>query len=281
MSGTLKDKKTLVTGAASGIGRATALAAARDGAQLFLTDINEDGLKETADLAVDVGGTVAYFKALDISDYDAVTEFATEVHSQVESLDVVMNIAGISAWGTVENLEHHHWKSLVDVNLMGPIHVIENFIPPMIKAGKGGNLVNVSSAAGLLALPWHAAYSASKYGLRGVSEVLQFDLKRHHISVHLVVPGAVKTPLVDSFVVVGVDKEDPRVKRYMHEFEKRAISPNTAADAIMKGIEKDRFLVYTSRDIQFGYWWARKFAPPYNWLMQKANDRFSRFLPPA
>lgn len=281
MSGKLNDKKTLVTGAASGIGRATAVAAARDGAQLFLTDINEDGLKETVDLVIDAGGTVGLAKALDISDYDAVTEFAGEVHGGFGSMDVVMNVAGISAWGTVENLEHHHWKSLVDVNLMGPIHVIENFVPPMIKAGRGGNLVNVSSAAGLLALPWHAAYSATKYGLRGVSEVLRFDLKRHRISVHLVVPGAVKTPLVDSFVVVGVDKEDPRVKRYMHEFEKRAISPETAAAAIMNGIAKDRFLIYTSRDIQFGYWWARKFAPPYNFLMQKANDRFSRFLPPA
>lgn len=281
MSGTLNDKKTLVTGAASGIGRATAIAAAREGADLFLTDINEDGLKATVDLVVDAGGTVSHFAALDISDYDAVTELATEIHSEFGSMDIVMNIAGISAWGTVENLEHHHWKSLVDVNLMGPIHVIENFVPPMIKAGRGGNLVNVSSAAGLLALPWHAAYSASKYGLRGVSEVLKFDLKRHRISVHLVVPGAVKTPLVDSFVVVGVDKEDRRVQRYMREFEKRAISPETAADAIIAGIKKDRFLVYTSNDIRFGYWWARKFAPPYNFLMQKANDRFSRFLPPA
>ena len=81
---------------------------------------------------------------------------------------------------------------MVDINLMGPIHVIEGFLPPMVAAGRGGHLVNVSSAAGLVALPWHAAYSASKYGLRGLSEVLRFDLARHRIGVSVVVPGAVK-----------------------------------------------------------------------------------------
>ena len=66
-----------------------------------------------------------------------------------------------------------------------------------------------------------------------------------------------------------------------HAFEKRAVSPEKAADAILTGIEKNKILVYTSNDIRFGYWWARKFAPPYEYVMQKANDRFSRFLPPA
>ena len=75
---------------------------------------------------------------------------------------------------------------------------------------RGGHLVNVSSAAGLVALPWHAAYSASKYGLRGLSEVLRFDLARHRIGVSVVVPGAVKTPLVQTVEIAGVDREDPR-----------------------------------------------------------------------
>ena len=121
-----------------------------------------------------------------------------------------MNIAGVSAWGTVSTLTHQHWKSMVDINLMGPIHVIESFVPPMVAARKGGHLVNVSSAAGLVALPWHAAYSASKYGLRGLSEVLRFDLARNRIGVSVVVPGAVKTPLVQTVQIAGVDRDDPR-----------------------------------------------------------------------
>ena len=124
-----------------------------------------------------------------------------------------MNIAGVSAWGTVDQLTHQHWKSMIDVNLMGPIHVIETFIPPMVAAGRGGHLVNVSSAAGLVALPWHSAYSASKFGLRGLSEVLRFDLARHRIGVSVVVPGAVKTPLVQTVQIAGVDRDDPRVRR--------------------------------------------------------------------
>ncbi len=142
-------------------------------------------------------------RAFDISDYDAVDKFAADIHAEHPAMDVVMNIAGVSAWGTVSTLTHQHWKSMVDINLMGPIHVIETFVPPMVAARKGGHLVNVSSAAGLVALPWHAAYSASKYGLRGLSEVLRFDLARHRIGVTVAVPGAVKTPLVQTIQIVG------------------------------------------------------------------------------
>ncbi|MEV6070242.1 SDR family oxidoreductase [Nocardia sp. NPDC052001] len=276
---TFSSRKTLITGAASGIGRATALAAARKGARLVLTDVNSDGLAATVDEIRAAGGVVDYAQAMDVSDYDAVTAFAGKVHDQVGSLDVVMNVAGISTWGTVENLEHKHWKRLVDVNLMGPIHVIENFVPPMIAAGRGGALVNVSSAAGLMAFPWHAAYSASKFGLRGVSEVLRFDLERHDISVHLVVPGAVDTPLVQSVDVIGVDRDDPRIQAWIKRFRRHAKKPEQVADSILRGVEKGRYLIHTQFDIRFGYWWVRKFAWPYEFAMRRANALFTTFLP--
>lgn len=275
----LNGKKTVITGTASGIGRATALAAGRDGARLVLTDLNSEGLTETVELVRAAGGVVEYSRALDISDYDAVTEFAKDVHEQLGTLDVVMNVAGVSAWGTVENLEHRHWKQMVDVNLMGPIHMIENFVPPMVRDGKGGALVNVSSAAGLLAFPWHAAYSASKYGLRGLSEVLRFDLERHDIDVHLVVPGGVNTPLVNSVQIAGVDRDNPRIQKWVGRFQEHAVPPERVAAAILKGIAKKHFIVYSSFDIRFGYWWARKFAWPYEYCMRRANDLFNSFLP--
>ncbi|RDI66748.1 SDR family oxidoreductase [Nocardia pseudobrasiliensis] len=271
-------KKTLITGAASGIGRATALAAARAGAELVLTDIDAEGLADTVETIGREGGKVLVSRALDISDYEAVREFAEEVHSRHGSLDVVMNIAGVSAWGTVENLEHRHWRRLVDVNLMGPIHIIETFVPPMVRAGRGGALVNVSSAAGLLAFPWHAAYSASKYGLRGASEVLRFDLERHGITVHLVVPGAVNTGLVDTVEIAGVDRDDPRIQRYTKRFQQHAAPPEKVAGQILRGIEKNRFMIHTSFEVRFGYWWARKFAWPYEFAMRRANDLFNSFL---
>lgn len=273
---TLAGRTVLITGAASGIGRATAKAAAAAGAHLVLTDLHPDALDTSvAEIGAD-GGSVVYHQAGDISDHDWVRSFANQVDAEVGVMDVVMNIAGVSAWGTVENLEHRHWRTMVDVNLMGPIHIIECFVPQMVRRGQGGHLVNVSSAAGLLALPWHAAYSASKFGLRGVSEVLRFDLRRHGIGVSLVCPGGVDTPLVDSVDIVGINRDDRRVKAAINHFHKSAVTPEKAADAILKGVRKNHFLVYTSFDIRFGYWWSRKFALPYEIAMRVANDQFDR-----
>ncbi len=211
--------------------------------------------------------------ALDISDHEAVMAMAAEAHADRPCVDVVMNIAGISTWGPVERLEHEHWRRQVEVNLMGPISVIEGFIPPMIRAGRPGQLVNVSSAAGLFGLPWHAAYSASKFGLRGVSEVLRFDLRRHDIGVTLVCPGGVDTPLVATVDIVGVDRAAPGLRKLVEDFRRRAVGPEVVAEAIIDGIEHDRYLVFTSRDIQVGHWLQRTFEPAYALTMRRLNDR--------
>lgn len=274
-------KRCFLTGAASGIGRATALKLAAGGAELFLTDRDAHGLELTVADARSLGGTVSAYRALDIADYDAVAQFAADVHSTHPAMDVVMNIAGVSAWGTVSTLTHQHWRSMVDVNLMGPIHVIECFVPPMVLAGRGGHLVNVSSAAGLVALPWHAAYSASKYGLRGLSEVLRFDLARHRIGVSVVVPGAVKTPLVQTIHIAGVDREHPQVQRWTDRFTGHAVSPEHVADRILAGVRRNRYLVYTSPDIRALYLFKRVAWWPYSVAMRQVNVLFTRALRPA
>lgn len=274
-------KRTLVTGAASGIGRATALRLAAQGAELFLTDRDADGLAQTVADARALGARVPTHRALDIADYDAVAAFARDIHATHPSLDVVMNIAGVSAWGTVDRLSHEQWTKMVSINLMGPIHVIESFVPPMIAAGRGGHLVNVSSAAGLVALPWHAAYSASKYGLRGVSEVLRFDLARHRIGVSLVVPGAVKTPLVDTVEIAGVNRDDPKVARWVDRFSGHAVSPERAAEKILAGVAKNRYLIYTSQDIRALYAFKRLAWWPYSVVMRQVNVVFTRALRPS
>ncbi|WNG89370.1 SDR family oxidoreductase [Mycobacterium sp. ITM-2016-00317] len=273
-------KRCLITGAASGIGRATALKLAAQGAELFLTDRDADKLALTVADARALGGVVAAHRALDISDHDAVAGFGADIHATHPAMDVVMNIAGISAWGTVDKLTHRDWKSLVDVNLMGPIHVIETFVPPMVKAHRGGHLVNVSSAAGIVALPWHAAYSASKYGLRGLSEVLRFDLARHRIGVSVVVPGAVRTPLVNSVHIAGVDRDDPNVQKWTGRFSGHAVSPEFAADKILQGVLANRYLVYTSNDIRALYLFKRTMWLPYSITMKQVNVLFTRALKP-
>jgi len=271
----LRGKRCLITGAASGIGRATAVAAAAKGAELYLTDIQAEALEEVAAEIGQRGGTVAYIRVADVADHDAVVAMAEEIHAAHGGMDVVMNIAGISTWGPIEKLERRHWQKMVDVNLMGPISVLECFVPPMIEARRGGHVVNVSSAAGLFGLPWHAAYSASKFGLRGVSEVLRFDLRRHDIGVSLVCPGAVRTPLVGTVEIVGVERSNPRIQRAIEQFERHAASPEKVAERILTGIEKNRYMVFTSADTRIGYWVQRKFAPPYELTMRLLNDRLN------
>jgi NAD(P)-dependent dehydrogenase (short-subunit alcohol dehydrogenase family) len=265
-----------ITGAASGIGKATAELVAAKGGRLFLTDVNATALEATAAAITANGGTVLLAKASDVSSYDAVQALAAEVHQQVDAVDVVMNIAGISTWGRVDRLEHRQWQAIIDVNLMGPIHVIEEFIPPMMKAKRGGALVNVSSAAGIAGFPWHAAYSASKFGLRGVSEVLRFDLRRNRIDVSLVCPGAVNTGLVQTLNVAGLDTQGDAFTKLRGAFVQHAATPEKAAKAIVRGVERRTYWVYTSQDIRLMFWLQRFFEPGYRLLMRVMNDGFAK-----
>ena len=187
-------------------------------------------------------------------------------------------VAGIAIWGTVERMQHEQWRSVIDVNLMGPIHVIETFLPTMVEAGRGGHLVNVSSAAGLIGLPWHGAYSASKFGLRGLSEVLRYDLRRHKIGVSIVCPGGVDTPLTSTIEVAGIDTSSTRFQKLQGRFRKRAVTPEQAAESIIRGVIAKRYLVYTSGDIRLLYA-VKHFAPHiYNLVMRVANAGMYRAM---
>src|SRR3990172_9371250 len=130
-----KGSKVFITGAASGIGRSTAVAIAAMGGRLFLTDINLGGLEDTVNIILKAGGEVCKYKAFDVSKYEHVREFADEAHKEFGAMDIVMNIAGIAIWGLVEDLKHEHWEKAINVDLWGPIHVIESFLPAMIRAG--------------------------------------------------------------------------------------------------------------------------------------------------
>jgi NAD(P)-dependent dehydrogenase (short-subunit alcohol dehydrogenase family) len=271
----LNGRLCLITGAASGIGRATAIAAARQGARLVLTDVNATGLSALVD---ELGPSVAAHRVLDIADVDAVRDLADEVHSAHGPVDVVMNVAGIATWGAVDRLTHEQWRRTVDVNLMGPIHVIECFVPEMIRARRGGQLVNVSSAAGLIALPWHAPYSASKFGLRGVSEVLRFDLRRHRIGVTLVCPGAVNTALVDTVDIAGVPHAALRDSGFDDRFRRLASSPERVAGRILEAVTHNRYLVYTSPDIAALHLLERLAPPIYALAMGITNNIFHRVM---
>lgn len=275
----LRGKSVFLTGAASGIGRATALAAAAEGAVLFLTDVDEPRLGQVVEEVRGAGGTVAYAVPVDVSDHDAVRAMAREITAQHGAMDVVMNIAGIASWGTISAMPHRTWQRVVDVNLMGPIAVLEYLVPPMIEARRGGHVVNVSSAAGIIGMPWHAAYSASKFGLRGVSEVLRFDLARHRIGVSLVCPGGVDTGLTETVQIAGVDNASRQFRRLQARFRKRAVTPEQAAASILRGVKKNKYWVYTSPDIRLAHLAQRYFPPGYAVAMTVMNRVANKALP--
>lgn len=265
----------LVTGAASGIGRAAALAGAGRGLRLVITDLDADGLAETRRLAAEAGGEVLLARALDVTDVDAVSAFAAETQASCGAVDVVLNIAGVALFGLIEDMRHADWKRVIDVNLWGSIHVIECFLPAMI-AARRGHLVNVASAAGLLGLPWHAAYSTSKFAVVGLSEVLRLDLRQHGIGVTVVCPGAVDTPMKHSGIILGTDPQQPELLALRRRFDAAAVSPQAVAAVIYRAIETNRFLAFTSWDVRLAYALKRLARPLYDAGMARVSAMINR-----
>jgi short-subunit dehydrogenase len=273
-SKSIKGKICLITGAGSGIGKDVAIVAARRGARLILTSQTPAKLESTVSDIRRLGGEVLYSEALDMASYESVHTFSKEVTERFGAVDILINVAGISLWGAVEHLDYARWRKVIDINLFGTIHFIENFIPQMVSAHKGGHVVNVSSAAGMLGMPLHAAYSASKYGIVGITDVLYIDLKPHGINVSLVCPGAVKTPIMDSTEVVGSNEESR--ERFRKVFERVAIPSSTAAESIVRGIEKNRYLIYTNFDIRILYFIKVNAPFLYRFLMVSAGKFLRR-----
>jgi NAD(P)-dependent dehydrogenase (short-subunit alcohol dehydrogenase family) len=274
----IRGKKVLITGAASGIGRATAIAMAGLGARLFLTDINQAGLDETCRMIEENDGKLCLKKAFDISSYAAVKEFADEVHAAFGPLDILANIAGVALFSQVEDMSHAQWERIVNVNLWGPYHGVECFVPEIVRAGRGGHILFVSSTAGIIGLPWHAAYAGTKHALVGTAEVLRWDLRKHGIGVSVVLPGAVDTGLVDT-VVINADEEACRRGKKL--FKKHAIPPERVADLIVEAISKNKYMVITTTDIKLLYLTKRFFPPVYRLIMNAMAWLMDRALPRA
>jgi len=260
----LKDKKVFITGAASGIGRSMAIAMGGLGCCLFLTDIDESGLNNTTDVITRAGGKVCLARAFDVGDYQAMSDFAKEVHAGYGSLDVLINVAGVALFSQIEDMQHGDWEKVIKVNLWGVIHGLECFVPAMIRAGRGGYIVSVSSTAGLIGLPWHAVYSATKHALVGISEVLRYDLRKHRIGVSVICPGAVNTGLVQTAEIHAARGTTDKLRSI---FSRYAISPEKVAELIVTAICKRKFMVITSFDIKLFYFVKRHCFPVYHMIM--------------
>ena len=189
----MQDRSVIVTGGASGIGRATVLLLAREGARVFVGDVDEAGGRAIAQAAAGEGLAVDYLP-LDLTLPDTITDFAAAVHDRVERVDGLVNGAG---WDRIQPfLENppEMWDQLIQINLMGAIRLTRALLPPMV-AAQQGKIVNISSDAGRVGSTGETVYAAAKGGLIAFTKSLAREMARFHINVNCVCPGPTDTPL--------------------------------------------------------------------------------------
>jgi NAD(P)-dependent dehydrogenase (short-subunit alcohol dehydrogenase family) len=182
----------VVTGGGSGIGRALALALAREGARVAVADIDEAAAAETARQAAAAGGEAIALQT-DVADREAVEALADAVFARYGATHVLCNNAGVVVYGGLEAATWRDWQWVLGVNLWGVIHGLLAFLPRMIAQGPGGHVVNTASMAGLVASRGLGVYTASKYAVVGLSEALAKDLAPYGIGVTVVCPLGVAT----------------------------------------------------------------------------------------
>ena len=234
----LTGKTALVTGAASGIGRETALAFARAGANLVVCDVNEPGLEEVAGAIRGLGRSVLA-RRVDVSKADDVRALADAVHAERPAVDILMNNAGVAVGASFADTSLEDWQWILSINLWGVIHGCHFFLPAMIRRGQGGHVVNVASAAGYLATSQLAAYATTKFAVVGLSEALRDELVPHRILVTTVCPGLINTPITTSARLRGDDAAAKR-KLLVDVYQRRNYGPERVASNILKAIAKKR-----------------------------------------
>ncbi len=233
----LRGQVAVVTGAASGIGAATARALAARGARLVLADVAEDGLARVAE---EVGAVGAH--RIDVSDAAAVAGLAEEVRARHGGAAVLVNNAGVTVVGRFEEHDDADWARVMGVNFAGVLHGCRSFLP-QLRAQPRGWIVNVSSLFGLVGVPWQTAYCASKYAVRGLSEALWEELRGSTVGLTVVHPGGVRTRIgVDARVAAGAPS-DEGMDGVRSFFERWAVPPERVADAIVAAIEAERHRV--------------------------------------
>ncbi len=251
----IRGKRALVTGAASGIGRAIALRLAQEGAELFLVDIDEIGLEKVAGEARRFGVNVVT-RRCDVARANEVSAAVAEILNWWDGVDILVNNAGITYYGRTEQMAAEHWDRLLRINLLSHVQFTRELLPSLL-ARREAHVLNVCSVLGLIGMPKVTAYCTSKFGMVGFSESLRNELGRQGLGVTALCPGFVRTNL---FTNAPLDKSADE-----HKIPPRIIctTPERVANAAIKAIYRNRRLVVMEPFARFMY--AMKRYTP--WLM--------------
>ncbi|MGW3328123.1 SDR family oxidoreductase [Streptomyces virginiae] len=252
----------LVTGAASGIGRATAFAFAEAGARVVAVDRDAEGAARTADMSRLVGAADAWAECVDVSDEQAMEKLAAKVAAEYGIVDVLVNNAGIGLSGSFLDTTAEDWKKVLDVNLWGVIHGCRIFGKQMAERGQGGHIVNTASAAAYLPSRTLPAYSTSKAAVLMLSECLRAELASKSIGVSAICPGIVNTNITATSRFAGVDEaeEKRRQERSSRLYGLRNFPPEKVADAILRAVVRNEAVVPVTPESK-GALWMSRFAP--------------------
>ena len=254
-----EEKFALVTGAGSGIGRALAIELNRLGCNIWLTDINEASLTETA---LSLTNTAANHKTrvVDSGSPSAIETLASEVNSDIGYLDIVINNAGVGLGATFEEMVMEDFKWLMDINFWGVVYGCKAFLP-LVKQATRGHVVNISSVFGMVSLPTVSAYNASKFAVRGFTESLRQELEGTSVHVCCVHPGGIDTNIArNSRGTINDMSREEKAEKFKAVAK---TSPEYAARKITKAIEKRKKRLLIGTDAHFISALSRLFPVSY------------------
>lgn len=271
----LKDKVVVITGAASGMGQAAAVAFAREGARVVAVDINEEGLKTTLSM-LDGRSSESMSVKVDLTSENDVKEMAETVIDRYGGADVLVNVAGVLVAGDFADFPLEQWKWVINVNLFGQANTIHYLLPSMI-AKKSGHIVNVTSAAGLFPITCLSAYTASKHAAVGFSEVLSTELREHGILVTTVCPGGTNTPMGNKMITHGFSRAD-KLSEGLGSFGKYITQPEDLAELMVKSVLGEKTGIVAMRGTRILHFIHKYFPGLYRLMMKGVRAGINRSL---